>query len=188
MSTSTQVCYPISSHMFLIINIVLHIFILYSFISLFFMLYVSKTEKKAFNNEFSDIITENLTEALQTADKDSGGQLKTVLQGLGPALQSLANIYSAPSPEVTTYNQWLFRSSFYIMFSILFTFGLMVAMLKYSCGTCMPLSHLIKENLIVFAVIGMAEYLFFTRIAANFVPVPPSLLVSTLIQQLKTDL
>jgi len=174
--------------MFLALNIVLHIAVLYAFISSFFILYVSRIERDAFKSEFGNIVNENLTQALENANAASGGQFKTVIQGLEPVLQVMANIYSKPTPEIQTYNKALFTSSYMVLFIIFFTFVLLVGVLKYSCHVCMPLGHIIKENLIVFAVIGITEFWFFDKIGSQFVPVKPSLLITTLINRLKSNL
>jgi hypothetical protein len=41
------------------------------------------------------------------------------------------------------------------------------------------------ENVIIFACVGVIEYLFFTKVALKFVPAPPSLLVTSLINKFK---
>jgi len=174
--------------MFLALNIVLHVFILYSFLSLFFVLYISKTEKKAFQDEFQNVVQQNLTQALANADQQLHGQVKIFLQGAQPVLTVMANMYANPSPDVATYNRWLFITMAMIATALIVSFSLAVGVLKYSCQTCLPVWHLIKENLVVFAVIGVAEFLFFTKVASTFVPVPPSLLITSLIDRLKSNL
>ena len=185
---SVNKCFPLSSAMFLVINVVLHIFILYSFLCAFFILYVSKVERAAFQNEFDTVIADNLPTALLNADAKSGGKLKPVLQQMMPVLQILNNIYSQPSAEVEVYNEWLFRSMILVIVILAVTFSLMTGILKYGCKTCLPVRHIVTENILMFAVIGVAEYLFFTRIASKFIPVPPSLLVNTLVDRIKSNL
>lgn len=181
-------CYPLSSAMFLVINIVLHILILYSFLSAFFILYISKVEHSAFQSEFDGVIEDNLPTVLANADAKSGGKLKPLLTQMMPVLQILNNIYSEPSTEVVVYNQWLFRSMIMVIVILAITFSLLTGILKYACKTCLPVTHILTENIMLFAVIGVAEYLFFTKIASKFIPVPPSLLVNTLIDRIKNNL
>jgi ABC-type multidrug transport system fused ATPase/permease subunit len=184
----SDVCSPVSSTMYTTLNITLHILILYSFLTVFFVFYVSKAETQAFTDEFRNIIDENLTEALKKADVDAQGQVKKSLQDIQPLLQGLHNVYSKPSQINVNNNKWLFTMAYGIIFVLLLAFTIMVATLKYSCNTCIPLSHLLKENLLVFVVIGIAEFLFFTRIASKFIPVPPSLLITSLVDRVKQNL
>jgi ABC-type multidrug transport system fused ATPase/permease subunit len=183
-----DVCAPLSNTMYTTLNITLHILILYSFLTVFFVFYVSKAETQAFTGEFQNIIDENLTEALKKADVEAQGQVKKALQDIQPLLQGLHNVYSKPSQINVINNKWLFTMAYSIIFVLLLAFTIMVGTLKYSCNTCIPLSHLIKENLLVFVVIGIAEFLFFTRIAAKFIPVPPSLLITSLVDRVKQNL
>ena len=46
-------------------NILIHVIMLFSFLSLFFFLYVSKVEEDAFKNEFGNIIETNLNEFIE---------------------------------------------------------------------------------------------------------------------------
>lgn len=183
-----DVCAPISTTMYTVLNITLHILILYSFLTAFFVFYVSKAETQAFTDEFRNIIDENLTEALKKADVDAHGQVKKALQDVQPLLTSLHNVYSKPSAVNVTNNKWLFTMAYGIIFVLLLAFTVMVGTLKYSCNTCIPLGHMLKENLLVFIVIGLAEFLFFTRIASKFIPVPPSLLITSLVDRVKQNL
>ena len=62
----------------------------------------------------------------------------------------------------------------------------MIATVKISCGSCVNITKLIIENVLTFAFVGCIEYWFFMTYAAKFIPAPPSLLMRTAIDTIKT--
>jgi hypothetical protein len=185
---SSATCTRIGAKTYLLLNTVLHVFILYSFLSVFFIFYISKIEREAFDDEFSTVVQVNMAKVLVNADQKLDGKVKTLLKGASPILTVLNNMYSKPSKDVETYNKWLFGMSFSVSVVLILTFITITGVLKMSCGTCIPLLHLIKENVLIFIIIGLAEFMFFSRIASKFVPVPPSLLINSMISRLKENL
>ena len=51
-----------------------------------------------------------------------------------------------------------------------------------------PMKHIIIENLIIFAGIGVVEFLFFKNIILKYVPVQPSFIMSYLFNSVKNKL
>src|SRR6185436_3317394 len=91
-----------------VFNLSLHAFILFSVLSMFFMLYVSKLEKDALQGELKSNIDQNLTQALQ-------GNKSGFLFGNLP-YPMLTRIYSKPDATALVHNQCLFQSLYMMMF------------------------------------------------------------------------
>jgi uncharacterized membrane-anchored protein len=176
----------------LITDIALHIFILWTFLCGFFFFYVSKIEKNAFENEFGNIIDENVPEILAKIDAKTGGVAKKALQDNTRILEIMYKIYDKPDPVVKSYNNWLMLVAFSIS-AIMFVM-IVTGVTIYGSGGCkiptskqIPLPKIIVKNLITFFLVAIIEGLFFFFIAKNFIPAKPSQLVSDMISRIKQN-
>ena len=79
-------------------------------------------------------------------------------------------------------------SSIFVLLILLSIFITIVLTLFLGCDKRFSLKHILIENTIVFILIGIVEYMFFTKVAIKFIPTPPSLLVNTLIDTIKQQL
>ena len=156
------------------------------FLTVFFILFVSELTKKAFENEIGHLIDSNLgkyIDKLEESEKEKMGLYLRLLP-----IDNMINKLKEPSEYVREHNKWIRMIA--IGVAIVGIMGLIGSMylLYNSCGQCVPLMDIIKENIIVFVFVGIAEYLFFVNIAFKFVPAPPSLLVNSLINKFKKSL
>jgi preprotein translocase subunit Sss1 len=163
-------------------NIIIHILLLFIFLSAFFILFVSKISKNSFEYELNKIINEigNNIDKLDDTQKQSLSNILKIMP-----INNLIEKTNKPSSFVEEHNNWIKRVA--IVTSILGVIGVIIIIYiyKYNCGICIPIQHILFENIIAFAFIGVVEYLFFTRIALKFIPAPPSLLVSSFIDKIK---
>jgi hypothetical protein len=51
-----------------------------------------------------------------------------------------------------------------------------------------PLKEILLENTFTFLLVGVLEFVFFTKIASQYIPAPPTLMLKTVIDTLKTNL
>lgn len=174
-------CLSIHNDTSFVFNILIHILILFTILSFIFIFVISKAEQNAFKDETQDAIGNNLPLALKQYDKD--GSLKQVLKQL--PLDKLQQLYDHPDESTTVYNQWLFRSMFVIIGGLIIIILIPALMLWFSCGTCLPFLNILRDNAIIFLLVGMIEVIFFLFIAKRYIPAPPSLLVSQVFDDLK---
>lgn len=166
------------------INAVLHIVILLTIVSSFFFFYVSKLSQDKFKHELKNIINENLGETLRTSDKT--GTLKEGLKNID--LTRVIAYYKDKEDEVMkVQNQWLFRVTVICILALFVTVILSIAILRQSCNQCAPMSHILKENIILFAFIGIVEVTFFMKVASKYVPTKPSLMMQSIVDSLKAN-
>lgn len=175
----------------LITDIGIHILILWTFLSAFFFLYISRIERNAFENEFGDIIADNVPDILTKLDIQTGGVVKRALQANSGTLNILHKIYDKPDPLVQSYNNWLMLIAFAISLIMFVMIGTGVAIYGSSCklpkSKQIPLPKIIVKNIITFLLVGMIEALFFLLIAARFTPSQPSQLVNNMISRIKQN-
>jgi hypothetical protein len=164
---------------------VLHVFILFSILTVFFLLVIRHVAKNAIEKEMKENIHEALAHHLPVADLLSGGRVCTTLKSNEPALNILAEIYSKPDAVTSTYNSWVYLVSILGCIAIAVILMAIYTTLRLSCGYCGSLQMLLAENAIIFTFVGLTEYLFFIHIVSKFVPIPPSFLVQTFLEELK---
>ena len=163
------------------LNITVHIIILFSFLSLFFFLYVSKIEEQAFKDEIGDVIQKNIESALEKR-RDVA---LPIVQKAVPFLEYAKVQHSGPEEASL-------KQNFFVKFSAGFTVLLLVGIclsiiltLTYDCNKHVPVTEILLENTATFILVGMLEFLFFTRIAMKFVPAPPTLMLKTILTRIK---
>lgn len=184
----------IDGHTAFAVNVVFHVLVLFTALTLLFKFVVSPTEVDALQGNVNNLISQNLANVLASGNTTSGNTLKPLLQALEPELQVLSATYDGPSDAVRIQNQWVFGAAFFIigiLFAVLLT---MLLTLRTSCrGNTTKLMvsgwppGILLENLLIFAVIGGAEYGFFSLVASKFVPVMPSEILTDVISYTKQE-
>lgn len=177
----------ISSTFSLLINGILHVLILFMFLSILYFTLIAPLEKKAFESEIKKEVKNNVEKAVDNLDKNTQTDLKKIITG-NNIIDTLILKYSSPSDIVIDHNKWVkFLSIILIVFLII---GLIVTIiiLQISCNKCTGINYIILENIITFIFIGIVEYLFFTKVAFKYVPSPPSTLVTSLFKGFSDNL
>ena len=168
------------------LNVILHSVILLTFLSLFFFMFISHQEKSAFQHEIASLIDTYLT---KTLDKIPKNKIRDELISIFPNLDSIKKLYQSDNP-FTTERNLLVKFTCGFMIILLVTILVSVIMtLSIGCDRNLKyLKFIIIENLVIFSFIGLIEYLFFTKIAINYIPTTPSLMIGTLIDEIKNQL
>ena len=184
----------IDGHTAFSVNVVFHVLVLFTALTLLFKFVVSPTEVDALQGNVNNLISQNLSGVLATGNTTSKGALKPLLQALEPELQVLATTYEGPSDAVRIQNQWIFGAAYFIIGILVAVLLTMLLTLRTSCrGNTSKLMvsawppGILLENLLIFAVIGGAEYGFFSLVASKFVPVLPSEILTDVISYTKQE-
>lgn len=165
------------------INCLIHILLLFSILTIFFVMYISGLEKKSYKNEINNLLGNEIDKTLQgLSPQDSQSLLKILDQfDLEPIEQS----FTKESDYVKINNQWLISLAECIIFFLVVIVILLFVLLFFSCHLCINVWDIVYENLIIFILVGAIEIGFFIKIAAKYVPVDPSLMTTTMINNLK---
>jgi len=160
----------------IICNYFIHSFILFTFLTLFFIFFIAKLAKEIFNKEIKELISNAMKLFKLPFNLPNNFNLN-----------KLINVLSDPDLNTKIYNELLLNSLTIV--NILLWAGLIivVGILKWYNWNTLELSVIVLENLLIFSVVGIIEYLFFTRIAFKFIPVEPSFIKSQLIQILQNQ-
>ena len=157
------------SHVFF--SIVLHIFLLFTFLSIFFWTVISKLEARTLNNEINEGIKTqvskiNIPKSIYTDN-----------------IHNYLEAYFSGDNIARTKNNSLLKT-FNISIIILLLFVVLATYFVrfFICKQELDVMTIIIENIIVLMIVGGIEYYFFTNFASKFVPVMPSYLLTLLKQ------
>lgn len=164
-------------------DIGIHVFILFTFLSIFFVFYVSKLAKSALSSELKDNIDKTVSDKLNSINPMYKPIVKQALNKI--PFEELKQNYIEENENVALNNQWLFRMIVIIDVFLLSLIVLSNIILYKSCNQNVPLKHILTINGIIFLFVGIVEYLFFTNVAVKYVPTEPSLIITSTLNSLK---
>ncbi len=167
------------------VNIVIHCIILFSFLSLFFYLYIANVAEKAMTKEIGKLIEEMIDSKMDKLSYED--KVKAVNSLRMMPLQSLLKRYEKKDPlkeENNTYNKLTAGIIVLGMIAVLFV---MIMTYTYRCNTDIHLEHILIENAAVFTFVMAIEFLFFFFIARNYIPIKPSMITTQIVERIKTN-
>lgn len=150
--------------------------ILFTVLTLFFKMYVSKMETRAFQQEFTTLIDHSMASDASLHKIMSSAVGRTVTKSKNYA--ALEQLYAEPDAGVRENNEWLFRTAFTVVAGLV---G-MVACSTLAAGGAVPLGRLLLENAVTFALVGAVEATLFVRVISKYNPAPPSVMVDSAIR------
>lgn len=168
------------------VSIAFHMWTMFVFLTIFFYLFISKTEQKVINDELSNIIQTEIPVILKQLD-DLGGD-NIPWDQVDKFAKQIKNKYKGKDPKIAAHNKKILTIAisiciigFMIIVSSITYFTLY---LNYDIG----LKEILLENIIVTILVGIFEALFFLNVAIKYSPVKPSQLTSNIIDRLKYQL
>lgn len=164
------------------INLVLHALILFTFLSIFYFFYITPLVKQTFKNELSNIVDNSLSDTIKNLKQNA--TFSVFLKNI--PLDNISANYSKEDNAVTAINNGVQNVVITINVLIWISYIVIVILLKKRHNT--PILYIILENICVFILIGIIEYLFFSYIASKYIPVEPSFMINYFIQSLLNKL
>jgi hypothetical protein len=158
------------------LNISIHVTILFTLLSIFFMFYISKLSTETLNHE----IVHNLNNAIDAGINKIPVQGRNTLSTLTKSvnIDKLKSAFSEPDKLVTMHNKWLFRSIIIVNVCLFIIVCLTSFLLIKQCNQNIQLKHILIENGLTFTLVGIVEVLFFKFVALKYVPTKPSTIMS----------
>ena len=200
------------------VNILLHCLIVVIFLTIFFWVYISKVIKGSLNNEVDGAIHRNVPKLMNYLDTydvnkidwdgvddyintmDSTDNVKNSLRNFAKEMRLFGKIpwnkdvfnkvakeYSGEDSDIISNNRKLIIINILLILAVFIVFIIFVIYYKKN-GYEINWKHLLIENVILFALIGVVEYLFFTRVASKYIPTSASFISASLIDSVKNQL
>ena len=165
-----------------IADVLIHVIILFSFLSIFFFMYISKLESDAFKNELGDMISKQVNSLL-----DKNPDIKTTPE-MSMIIRRFMEKYNTETRGTLERNIML---KFLAVFTVLVLLGIVLTIVltvSLECHEKINITSIVLQNVVVFIFIGIVEYMFFTNVAAKYIPVMPSLMSTTILNTLKSEM
>jgi len=165
------------------INIILHVTILFTILALLFKYYISGITVNALNGNIGSLINQIINQT---------PQINTNLTNQLNIKSTYDYYYKLFSKEdyvkKTSNDKVFYYINLFTIVLIVFCIGSIVHALQTNSISGSDLKVILIENLLTFTLVGVIEYIFFTRVALKYAPTTPSLLSSTFINSLKKNL
>lgn len=199
---SSKTCVRMTNTETSILDILIHVFILSSILSIFFLVVIVPLEKNELNNEVNKNIGKGAKHFIDQAkatykqNKINAEILIQIMTGESVGtntnleefdenfIKRLQKYYEGESETNIIYNKGLITNLATVIGFLLISIITIYFIFKNSCGKCPKIFTLIGENLILFSVIGIIEYIFFIKFASKYIPIKPSLIIKTVNESL----
>ena len=151
----------------LLINVTLHVFLLFVFLSILFWTVISPTETKFLTSELNKSINDiDYQEEVPKEVKDY-----------------LLAIYDTKNITQNKNNSMLLLLNVTIIVLLLIILVTQIIFHHLRGGT-VEYGEIILENIIILAFVGIIEFLFFRNIASHYIPVKPSYMTNIIKQNI----
>lgn len=162
----------------IIINALIHSFILFCFLTLFYFFYIAPLIEGHVNIELEKSINTSVSAALQ------GVYNKETLHSISDKLRKK---YQGTDIYKTEYNRVLVRNT-YIFIIVYLLAIIMVYLLFRYFDKPISMKFILMENVILFLIIGAIEYMFFIYVAYNYAVLYPSDIKNLVMERIRYNL
>ncbi len=161
-----------------VVDILLHILILFVVLTVIFVKVISPTAADALNGT---IIAQSQTAIRVNLDQIPASQKLGIANKLRYyPIANARETLSKPDVDIQSHNQWVMGLAVSIAIMVLGVIIAIVASVRYNCGQQVDMKKLLIENALIFIGIGIIEYFFFIKIASKYIPLPPSQITADL--------
>jgi hypothetical protein len=164
------------------INIVTHCTFLLAIIGAVFFFFTSDIMKNALNSQIQNLLVNSIDKYYYNLTPEQQTTLRTQLSYA--QLDTLDNLTNIPTQTQIINNEWIKKIILITIILLVLVLVGCYAVSKSLCGTT-SMTEIITENIIIFILVGVVEFLFFTKIIIKYIPDYPSSLMSIFVNQLK---
>ena len=169
-------------------NIGLHVLILFTFLTVFFFTYVSKISKENINNALKSIVKIETRKFLDEINKwDKIFNFRSTINW--DEADKIANKFVKNSqnelPEITKNNTRLLWVGIIMIVSLFLLLSSMYFYYRYVLKLDINLGRIFGENIVIFSIIGIIEFIFFSQIASKYIPVTPDFVSKSVLDRIK---
>lgn len=168
------------------LNIGLHMLILFTFLTVFFFIIITNTEKKSINQQLDKVTNQttiyNILDNIQNI-KDYGITINW--NGIYNSAKNISNKSQGTDPNIDSQNKKLKIISLIIIGTFTLILISMYLYYRFALKLNVHLWHIFAENAIIFLFIGLVEYIFFMQIVSNYIPVTSSYVADSILDRFK---
>lgn len=165
------------------INLGLHVWILFTFLTIFFFTFISRKESESITNELNNAIDNYVPTILDSIDKiDKKIGYVTdwkKVNDIAKKIETKNNI------NIKDHNKKLIKTSIIISIIILLVLICVIIYFKFYKKYDIGLKIILYENLAIFTCIGIIELMFFLNVALKYSPVTESDMVTQVVDRVE---
>ena len=174
------------------INILMHIFILFSFLSIFFLTYGSKIEEKTITKELNSNVEEQTYAFLDTINslyqKNNLINYNVDWATMKKVANKIKESSQKATPEIELNNYKVRSYTIIICVILLCSIFSVIIYVKLYKGVKTNLKTILVENIIIFIAVALMEYYFFTNIITKYIPVDPIFVQNSILEKIQSNL
>ena len=153
------------------INLLCHVFILLTFLTMFFFKYIAGLTESHVDSELKSLVQDQTDQLLGFIDKrDTQHVIRWDM--VSQVADRLISESQGNLSFIVENNQNLYDDSMCALFMMALVIVGLVAYFVFR-GVNLRLKFIFMENLVIFAFVGMIEIYFFMNIASKYIPVLP---------------
>jgi hypothetical protein len=97
----------------------------------------------------------------------------------------MKNNYNKQSLLQTTNNNWLKRDLLICNMAFFVIVAGAMLLIRKVCSLDLDVKEVLKINAYIFICIAIVEFIFFTEVGLKYIPAPPSLMITSIINDIK---
>lgn len=168
------------------INLLCHVFILLTFLTMFFFKYITGLTESHIDVEMQSLVQEQADQLLNFIDKKDTQQIIR-WDIIGDYADKLIKKSKNNLSFITENNKNLYDDSMCALFMMGLVIVILVAYFVFR-GVNLRLKFILMENFVIFAFVGMIEIYFFMNIASKYIPVFPDDAIKSAFSRIKEKL
>jgi len=165
----------------LVINIFLHVFILFIFLTILYFTIISVTETNTVKTQLNKLIDGNLSTIFSKIKSHLSDDQIQLAEAFA---QHKMTQYGEPSDKVIQNNQQLLINAVIIICVIFVCLSMVLVYFKFVKSRNLGLTYILTENIFIFLIIGILEFAFFWYIVQNYIPLYPQTAEITILTHL----
>ena len=174
----------------LVMDISIHVTILFIFLYFFFFGIISKTGEEVLNNNIVSICNKNLKPVLNEIDRFDQAHGRNI--DWESIKQKFQYMKDHPDPainkEIEESNNYYKKVGLIISGSLILLCICIYVYFTFYKKTSINIGYILKENLIVFLLIGLIEFIFFKMTASTYIPAYPTSIGKIVLDRCKDNL
>jgi hypothetical protein len=177
-----------------ILNILFHVLILFTFLTIFFFTYISTTEKNATQDAINNIInnqSKSILSEIDNLDKKIGGKIDwDKFKEISENIVNSNTDYdkTTDGESIKDNNNNVFWTSIYIIIALVVIIVAYIIWNLYYKHEKLKIGEILKDNFIIFMFVGTIEFLFFVYIVSKYIPTTPDIIGITAIEKIKENI
>jgi hypothetical protein len=166
-----------------IFSILFQVVFIFTFLTIFFFVYVVKVEKDDFRSQINlivdnilneDVVKDNLNKLILPEDSSFKEKFETILYGILDTAKDKSVIDNRKAIQDVLDKNSKTKNKAIKYLSITLSIVIILTIIVIIIGYCLPVKNQIKEALWVVLFVGLTELTFLTLIAKNYISADPN--------------